>query len=181
MIKFVIGVLSLILVSCGPLPHSIGSEAVVVTDQEFQNIILDGEVHSSLFVNIWTINNSTKSRYILQLDEKAINIARLSYDNSIDYLQVSEYPSFSNFIKNLSEWPQSDTIIDIVSAKYPFDERLDYLFIYNELNGCTMKFFFTTHDHSQALYNEILIPLKLFLLEVEIEYPRRISEYHYSY
>lgn len=161
-----------IIVSCSTMKRSNNMEPVI-SDLEFNQIVFEKKLNSNVFISIWTINNGTKSRYILQLDNQVVNISRLSYDGSIDHFQVREYPTFTKFIKYLIELPQKDTVIDIISEKYPFDDRLDCLYLYNELNGCEIEMVFTTHDYDHPLYKEFFVPLKNFLLEVEIEYPRK--------
>ncbi len=62
----------------------------VISDLEFNQIVFEKKLNSNVFISIWTINNGTKSRYILQLDNQVVNISRLSYDGSIDHFQVRE-------------------------------------------------------------------------------------------
>ncbi len=85
-----LGMIFFIIVSCSTMKRSNNMEPVI-SDLEFNQIVFEKKLNSNVFISIWTINNGTKSRYILQLDNQVVNISRLSYDGSIDHFQVREY------------------------------------------------------------------------------------------
>lgn len=163
---------------------SLSSNQVDIIDvtQKVESYMMSFEEmnYSYCYVRFWS--NGKLAGYILTLDKNGdsfVNVIRLLDSTKDDFIQVVNQEELAKFLKENFEAVKRDSVADIKSISNRIDPNLDIVYFYNGLNGNTEKLVFTNHDTHPA-YKEKIEILKCFLLDVEIEYPRKSGTKYFT-